>query len=45
MGDAYPELRDRLGAVRRLLELEESAFLGTLDKGLKVSESWPICVI
>ncbi len=38
MGDAYPELRSRKDTIRKVILEEETAFLKTLGKGLKLIE-------
>ncbi|MCH9670549.1 MAG: alanine--tRNA ligase [Gammaproteobacteria bacterium] len=38
MGDAYPELRDRVDIVERVLRQEEERFAETLDHGLRMFE-------
>ncbi|MCX7868890.1 MAG: alanine--tRNA ligase, partial [Terrimicrobiaceae bacterium] len=39
MGEAFPELRQRLREVREVLHMEEEAFNRTLDKGLALFEA------
>jgi len=38
MGDAYPEIRSRKDTIRKVIFEEETAFLKTLGKGLKLIE-------
>ena len=38
MGQAYPELTERRGAVDRILRQEEDRFAATLDQGLRILE-------
>jgi alanyl-tRNA synthetase len=38
MGDTYPELNDRLDHITKVIHEEESSFLKTLGKGLKLIE-------
>ena len=38
MGEAYPELRRRLGIVERVLRQEEERFAETLDQGMRILE-------
>lgn len=38
MGEAFPEVRERLSAIKETLHLEEEAFHRTLDKGLALFE-------
>ena len=38
MGDAYPELRDNLGHVERVLQKEEQRFAQTLEQGMRILE-------
>lgn len=38
MGDAYPELNEKLAQIERVLQQEEMQFARTLDQGLKILE-------
>ncbi len=36
MGEAYPELKNRVEYVQRVIKAEEESFAGTLDRGLQI---------
>lgn len=38
MGEAYPEIRERQGYIAKVLDLDESRFLNTLEEGQKKAE-------
>ena len=39
MGNAYPQLKNDEGRIKKLIKNEETQFLQTLDKGIQILES------